>query len=192
MDEDRLARLELRVVEEHVLDGAEGHRRERRADGVDAGRSGHEQAGGQVDLLAGEAVEMESVDAADILAEIVAAFAAGAAEPAGARAVDRDDLARQQVRHAVADRVDLAGRLRADDERHLALGEGHAAPAPDVDVVERHRPDTHGHLADAGGAGRRHVDDLELAVFDELQCAHDSTFRRGAALLSDVRIATIA
>src|SRR5690606_36879457 len=40
MDEDGLAGLELRIVEQHVLDRAEGDGRDRRADLVDAGRGG--------------------------------------------------------------------------------------------------------------------------------------------------------
>ena len=58
-------------------------------DVADAGRGRNEQAGRQVDLLLREAVEMEAVHAGDVLAQIVAAFAAGLAEAAGARAVDR-------------------------------------------------------------------------------------------------------
>ena len=64
MDEDRLAGLQLGIVEQHVLDRAEGDRRDRRADRVDAGRGRHQQPGRQVDLLLREAVEMEAVHAA--------------------------------------------------------------------------------------------------------------------------------
>jgi hypothetical protein len=93
MDEDGLARLQLGVVEQHVLDGAEGDRRDRRADRVDAFRGRDEQARRQVDQFLRETVEVEAVHAADILAQIVAALAAGAAMAAGARAKDRDELA---------------------------------------------------------------------------------------------------
>src|SRR5690606_16418046 len=40
VDQDRLARLQLRVVEQHVLDRAEGDGGDRRTDLVDAGRGG--------------------------------------------------------------------------------------------------------------------------------------------------------
>ena len=53
-------------------------------------------------------------------------------------------LERARVR---ADRGDLAGRLDADHERKLALGEGHAAIAPQIEVIERHRLDADLHLA---------------------------------------------
>ena len=162
----------LRIVEQHVLDRAEGDRHDRRADRVDAGRGGHQQPRRQVDLLLGEAVEVEAVHAADVLAEIVALLAAGPAQPAGARAIDRNELAGHQAGDARADRIDLAGGLGADDQRHLALGKRHAAPAPDVDVVERHRLDAQRHLAMGGRWRRRQVDRLQPPVFDQLQCAH--------------------
>jgi hypothetical protein len=58
------------------------------------------EVGRQIDLLLGEAVEMEAVHAADMFAQIVAAFAAGTAQTAGARAVDRNQLSRDQTRNA--------------------------------------------------------------------------------------------
>ena len=81
MDEDRLAGLQPGIVEQHVLDRAEGDRRDRRADGVDAGRRRDQQPRRQVDLLLREAVEMEAVHAADMFAEIVALLAAGRQSP---------------------------------------------------------------------------------------------------------------
>ena len=155
-----------------MLNRAEGDRRDGRTDSVDARRGGHQQAGGKVDLLLREAVEMETVHAADMLAQIVALLAAGAAQPAGARAIDRDELAGNQVRDAGADRLDLAGGLRADGERQLALGKGHAAPAPYVDVVQRHGLDAQRHFAKSRRRRRSDIDDFEPPILDELQCAH--------------------
>ena len=45
MDKDRFTGLQLCIVEKHVLDGAEGDRRDGRADGIDAGRGRDEQTG---------------------------------------------------------------------------------------------------------------------------------------------------
>ena len=77
MHQHGLARLELGIVEQHVLHGREG---DRRAGGVaqgDAGGNRDHQPRRHVDELAGEAVDMEAHDAADVLAQIVAALAAG-------------------------------------------------------------------------------------------------------------------
>jgi hypothetical protein len=67
--------------------------------------------------------------------------------------------------HAWADGVDRAGSLGADDQRHLALGEGHAAPSPDVDMVERDSLDrtVTSPMPGGGGGGRSTVN--KLAVF---------------------------
>ena len=137
------------------------------------GGAGHQQARRQVDPLLREAVQMEAVHARHVLAEIVAPFPAGAAEPAGPRAVDRNQLPRHQAGTPGPIAVNLAGRLGADRQRQLALGERHAAPAPDVDMVERHGLDGKRHLAGSGGRRRGHVDRLQPAVLDELQCAHN-------------------
>ena len=118
----------------------------------DAGRHRDHQPRRHVDEFAGEAVDVEAHDAADVLAQIVAAFAAGLAGAAGQRAVHDDRIAGLETGRAGTDRGDLAGRLDADHERHLALGEGHAAIAPEVEVVERHRLDA---ICTSPGAGRR-------------------------------------
>ena len=141
--EDGLAGLELGIVEQHVLDRAEGDWGDGRADISDAGRGGDEQAGGQVDQFLRKAVEMKAMHAADIFAQIVALLAAGTAQAAGARAVDGHQLAGDEAACALAERFDHARRLRADDQRQLALGKRHAAPAPDVDMVERDDLDAH-------------------------------------------------
>ena len=115
---------------------------------------------GMLTQVAGEAVDMEAHDAGDVLAQIVAAFAAGLADAAGQRAIHHHRIAGLEAGHAVADRGDLARGFGADDQRHLALGERHAAKAPDVDVVERDRLDRDLHLAGrraAAGQGPRPV-----------------------------------
>src|SRR5690606_19703407 len=78
VDQDRFARLEPGVVEQHVLDRAKGNGCDGSADLVNAGRCGYEKAGGQVDLFLREAIQMEAMDAAHMLAEIITAFAARA------------------------------------------------------------------------------------------------------------------
>ena len=108
------------------------------------------------------------MNAGHIFAEIISALAAGPAKSAGAGPVDRDELSGQQVRHACANRVDLAGRFRTNHQRHLALGECHAAPAPDIDVVERDRLDTHRHLAAVRRRRRRKLDLFQPAIVDQL------------------------
>ena len=67
---------------------------------------------------------------------------------------------------------DLAGRLGANDDRQLALGEGHAAPAPDVDVVERDRADPDLHLARGRAAAVGQIDRGKRAVVEKLERAH--------------------
>ena len=112
---------------------------------------------------------------ADVFAEIVAALAAGLAGAASQRAIGDDAVADLASGHAGADRDDLAGRLDADDERQLALGEGHAAPAPDVDMIEPDRLDARSALRPAPGAGGAgDIEQFDLAVGDERQRAHAS------------------
>lgn len=115
---------------------------------------------------------MEAMDAPDMFAEIVAPLAARAAEAAGTRTVDRDELAGEHIGDARADALHDAGGFRADDERHLALGESHAAPAPDVDMIERDRLDPQRHLARTGRLRLRQIGDFKLAVIEQLQGAH--------------------
>jgi len=173
LNEHGFAGLKLGIVEQHMLDRAEGDRRDSSADGVHAGRGGNEQAGRQVHGFAGKAVEMETMHAADMLAQIVTAFAAGAAKAAGARTIDRNKLAGQEVGNAGANSINHAGGFRTDHQRHLALGKCHAAPAPHVDVVERDGLDAYRHLADAGGRRGSDVGDFKAAVIEKLQGAHE-------------------
>ena len=93
------------------------------------------------------------------------------------RAIHHDAVAGLERRHVGPNRGDLARRLGADDERQLALGEGHAAPAPYVDVIERHRLDADLHLAGAGRRRRRELGEFELAVGDEGERAHSPSHR---------------
>ncbi len=172
MHEDRFARFQLGIVKQHVLDGAEGHRRQSRADGIDAMRSRNELAGGNIDLFLREAVEVETVHALNMFTKIVTAFTARLADPAGARAVDRDELARQHIRNARANGLYHAGSLSTDGQRHLALGKRHAAPAPDVDVVQRHGLDAQRHLARTWCIRFGQVHFFELPVVHELKSAH--------------------
>ena len=155
-----------------MLRRADGDRGAGRCDDVDASRRGDGEARRHVDHLAGETVDMEAADAADVLAEILAAGTTGLAGAAGLGAEDRHHLARRQALDALAGGGHRAGGLDPDDDRQLAAGEGHAAPAPHVDVVEGDRADLDLHLA---GAGRRwigKVDDGELAAVEELEGTH--------------------
>ena len=64
------------------------------------------------------------------------------------------------------------GAFGANHQRQFPLGEGHAAIAPDVEMVERDRLDAHLHLAFAGGRRSGYISQFELAVADQLECAH--------------------
>lgn len=155
-----------------MLDRAEGDGRNSGSDGIHTGRGCDQQAGRQVHRFAGKAVEVETVHAADMFAQIVTTFTAGVAEAAGACAIDRNELAGQQIGNAWTDRIDNARGFRADHQRHLALGECHAAPAPYVDMVERDGLDLHGHFAKAGRRRGRYIGDFKAAVIEKLQGAH--------------------
>ena len=136
------------------------------------GGTGTVSRAGVVDQLAGKAVDVEAHHVGDVLAQIVAAFATGAAGAAGERAVHHHRVAGLEARRIRAECGDLARRLGADHQRQLALGERHAAEAPHVDVVERHRLDADLQLARAGGGRRWQVGQLELAIGDEGERMH--------------------
>src|SRR6266852_4115322 len=125
-----------------------------------------------VDEIARKSVDMETKDALHVLAEIIAALAAGLAGAAGERAIHHHRIARHESGHAGANRGDLARRLDADHHRELALGERHAAPAPQVEVVEPDRLDAHLHLARLRRRRRRRIDKLDLAVGNEGERTH--------------------
>ena len=172
-------RLQFGIVEQHVL-----HRGEcdRRAGGVAvADAVGHRdhQSFGQIEKLAGEAVDMEAHDACDVFAEIVAAFAAGLASPAGEGAVHHDFLSRPEARDSFADGPDFARGFGADHQRQLALRKRHAAIAPDVDVIERHRLDGDLHLARARRRRRRYFRDHQLTIGNEGERTHEAVSPAG-------------
>ena len=120
----------LCVVEQHVFNRSEGHGRQRRGDSIDAGRGGDQLPGGNVDFFLGEAIEMKTMHAGDVFAQIVASLPACLAKPAGASAVDRHQLTWQHIRHTWTDCVDLAGGFSSDCQRQLALGEGPCRASP--------------------------------------------------------------
>ena len=172
MDEDRFAGLEAGVVEQHVLHRAEADRRARRLLERHPLRHRDDEPLGPVDERTRKAVEVEAEDAGDVLAEIVAAFPAGAAMAAGFGPVHHDRIADLEARPAGADRSDFARRLDADDLGHLALGESHAAEAPQVEVVEADRPHPHLHLAFRRRRRRIDLGQAKVAVAEELEGAH--------------------
>ena len=73
MHEHGLAGLKPGVVEQHVLHGRERDRRAGRVAKSDSRRDRDHQPGRQVEEIAGEAVDVEAHDPADVLAQIVAA-----------------------------------------------------------------------------------------------------------------------
>src|SRR4029079_15839348 len=128
-----------------------------------------------VEKIAGKAVDVEAHDATDILAKIVTTFAAGLASAASERAVHHHRVADLESADVRADSGNLAGGFGADNERQLALGEGHAAEAQEVEMVERTRLDADLHLARARRWGRGHVGKLQLAIADQGKRAHPSS-----------------
>jgi hypothetical protein len=172
MNQDRLARLQLGVIEQHVLDGRE---RDRRAGGIRPGhpiRDRDNQARRKVDEIAGETVDVESLDPLHILAQVVAAFAAGAAMAASDCAVHHHGIARRQAGYVSPDRGDFSSRLRANDERKRALGKRHAAKGPHVNVVECHGADADLDLVRPRRRRRPKLAKLKFAIGDKGECAH--------------------
>src|SRR3984885_10213560 len=172
LDQDRFAGLQLGIVEQHVLHGAEGDRRAGGVAETHIVRHFHHEPRRHVDEIAREAVDMEAHDAADVLTQIVAAFLAGFALAAGQRAIGDDAVADLGGGHVRPHGDDFARGFDADDQRQLALGESHAAPAPHIDVVEPDRLDADLHFAWAGRGRGVDVDDLNLAVAGEREGAH--------------------
>src|SRR5262249_38720160 len=120
---------------------------------------------------------MKTHDAADILAEIVAALLAGHTPPAGHCPVHYDLVARPKSCDALADRGYFPGSLGAHHKRQLPLGEGHAAKAPQVKMIERHRLDSNLHVALAWQGRWRYVGKFKLAVGDQSQRTHGKMAR---------------
>ena len=135
LNQNGFSRLELGIVEQHVLHGAERHRCAGGVAIAHAVWNGNDEPRRHIDQVAGEAVDMEAHDAGDIFAEIVAAFTACLADAAGQCAIGNDAIADPARGHIGAHGGDFSRRLHADDQRQRALGEGHAAPAPNVDMV---------------------------------------------------------
>src|SRR5262249_16001569 len=141
LDQDGLARLELGIVEQHVLHRAEC---DRRASGVAIAhivRNRYDQPGRHVHELAGKTVDMETHDPCNVFTEIIAAGAARFAGPASQRPVAHDAIAWPARGYARTNPGDLAGGFDPNNQRQRAFGKGHAAPAPDIDVIEPDRFD---------------------------------------------------
>src|ERR1700732_997643 len=135
MHEHGFARLQFRVVEQHVLDGGKCDRRAGGVAFVDAVRYRYHQPLRHVEDFARETVDMEAHNAGDVLTKIVAPLLAGAANPTGEGAVHDDLLSRRKARDAFADGGNFAGGLRAHHQRQLSFRKSHAAIAPDLDVI---------------------------------------------------------
>src|SRR6185437_16002857 len=150
MHENGFPRLELGIVEHHVFGGAEGDRCAGRIAERDAGWHRNDQPRRQIDQIAREAVDMETHDAADVFAQIVAAIAASDAMSTGHGAVHHHFVARLEAGDARADFSDFAGSFRAHHQRQFAFGESHAAKPPQVEMIERDRLDADLYLAVAG------------------------------------------
>jgi hypothetical protein len=117
-------------------------------------------------------VDVEAIDAAYVLAEVVDAGLAALAFAAGERAVHRHGVARLEAADAIAHGSYAARAFSTDHERQLPLGEGHAAKTPHIDVVECHMGDVDLHLARAGRGRGVHLDQAEVPVTEKLQGAH--------------------
>src|SRR5262249_20183839 len=174
MHQHALARLELGIVEQHVLHRCKGDRRARGvAQGDPLGNRYHE-ARRHIDEIAGEAVDVKAHDAADIFTQIVAAFSAGLAGAAGQGAVHDDAITGLEGCYIGTDCGNLARGLDAHNDRQLAPREGHAAIAPEVEVIERHRSDLDLHFARCRARRRGKVSKLELAVGGQREGPHRS------------------
>jgi hypothetical protein len=108
MNQNGFARLQLRVVKEHVLDGAEGDRRASRIARADARRDRDHQPFRHVHQFAPKTVDMKAEDAADVFAEIVAAIATSGAGATGQCAVHHDRLAGLETSDSRADARDFS------------------------------------------------------------------------------------
>src|SRR5215831_12300670 len=172
MDQDRFAGSELGIVEKHVLDSRECDRRAREIAHRNARRRFDDKPRRHGDGIAGEAVHVEAHDAADILAQIVAALAARLTDAAGQPTTHHHRIPGRERGYAGTDGRHLACRLGAHHQRQLALGEGHAAVTPQIEVIEPDRLDAHLDLARAGRRRRCHVGKLKLAVGNKSEGAH--------------------
>ena len=180
------AGLQLGIIEQHVLHGAE---RDGRAGGIaktDIGRNWHDQPRRHIHQVAGKAVDMKAHDAGDIFAEIVAAGAARLADAAGQRPVSDDAIARPIRGYVRTNAGNFAGCLDADNERQRALCEGHAAPAPHIDVIQSDRFDANLDFTGRGSRRGGNIAKLDLAIGNEHQRAHRCTrLRRACAFANE-------
>ena len=171
MHQDPFARLQPRIVEQHVLDGGIGHGDAGGIAHVDAVGQLRREARGMVGEFLREAIDVEAAHAGDVLAQVLAAARAGGAGAADQRGIRHHAVAGDQRGDAIADRDDLARRLGADAERELSPRECHAAEAPHVDVVQSDIADTKLHLAGGGGGRRLALHHRQFAVGEQLQGA---------------------
>ena len=145
-------------------------------------RRRNDEPGRHVETLAREAVDVEAHHPADGFAQVVAALAAGARHwPQVCAPYIADLLAGREFLDALAHGPPRPRRLRADDERQLALGESHAAKAPDVDMVEADRAHPDLNLARRGRRGRVDVGKAQVAVAEELKGAHEGLLMKDVA-----------
>src|SRR5262249_55854341 len=152
MHEHGLARLELCVVEQHVLNGGKADRCASSVAQRHPRGDRNYQPRRHVDEVAREAIDMETHDAGNILAEIVTSLPASLARAAGQGAVHDHRIPGREACRIRADSGDFTRGLHSHDDGELALGESHAAVSPQIEVIERYRLDPDLYLR---GRGRR-------------------------------------
>ena len=172
MHQDPFARLQPRIVEQHVLDGGIGDGDAGGIARVHAVGQLRGEARGMVGEFLRETIDVEAAHAGDILAQVLAAARAGGAGAADQRGIRHHAIAGDQRGDIITDRDDLARRLGADAERELSPRERHAAEAPHVDVVQPDIADAKLHLAGAGWWWRIALHQRDLAVGQKLQRAN--------------------
>jgi hypothetical protein len=138
---------------------------------------GAHQSCRQIDQVARETVDVKAHNAADVLAQIIATFAASRASPAGHGAIHHDLVAGLKACNACAGLSNLAGSFGAHHERQLPLRESHAAETPQVEMIECHRFDADLNLAFAGRGRWRYVGEFKLAVGNQSQRTHGDLAR---------------
>ena len=179
MDQNGLARFQLGIVEQHVFDGGEG---DRPASGIFEGkpiRHAHQKPRILVHQLLREAIQMETLHAANIFTKIIAPFATRLADAASRRAIRRDMIANLPVGHARPNRDNLADRFRAHRQWQIALGKGHAAKAPDINMVQRDSANAKLHFMRGRWRRWRHGFQAQIPITMQAKGAH-----HGAALSS--------
>ena len=117
MHQHPLARFQMGIVEQHVLDGAVGDRDAGCVPHRDAVGDLEQQPGGMVGQILREPIDVETANAGDILTQIVASSDAGGARAARQGGVGDYTVAGFDAGHAGADGHNLAGGLGADSQR---------------------------------------------------------------------------